>query len=173
MTNYYQDVKEFHRVFSHPGAMTPTPMTVDRGIKRSTWTAEEAVVEFLHQTATSEAEFLEAIERFKSGLDTAIEKSLQMKQPETDVERLVGQGDALTDALYFIMGSFVEIGLDPAPLFDIVQRANMAKLGPDGKPIFRESDQKVMKPEGWQPPEPQLEAEVRRQIVAASSTSKA
>jgi len=95
-----------------------------------------------------------------------------MKQPETDVERLVGQGDALTDALYFIMGSFVEIGLDPAPLFEIVQRANMAKLGPDGKPIFRESDQKVMKPEGWQPPEPQLEAEVRRQIAVASSTSK-
>ncbi len=67
-------------------------MTVDRGIKRSTWTAEEAVVEFLHQTATSEAEFLEAIERFKSGLDTAVEKSLQMKQPETDVERLLDKG---------------------------------------------------------------------------------
>ncbi|MCY1691729.1 hypothetical protein OVA29_14455 [Exiguobacterium sp. SL14] len=80
MTNYYQDVKEFHRVFSHNIAEIPTPMTVDRGIKRSTWTAEEAVVEFLHQTATSEAEFLEAIERFKSGLDTAVEKSLQMKQ---------------------------------------------------------------------------------------------
>jgi len=30
-----------------------------------------------------------------------------------------------------------------------------------------------MKPEGWQPPEPQLEAEVRRQIAAASSMSKA
>ena len=90
---------------------------------------------------------------------------MQDAPPSDDVERLVGQGDALTDALYFVMGSFVELGLDPVPLFEIVQRANMAKLGPDGKPILRESDNKVMKPEGWMPPEPELEKEVRRQIA--------
>ncbi|AFS70175.1 hypothetical protein [Exiguobacterium antarcticum] len=103
-----------------------------------------------------------AIETFKAGLDQAVKKSLKETYPSQKVERLVGQGDALTDALYFIMGSFVEAGLEPGPLFEIVQQANMAKLGPDGQPIFRESDQKVMKPAGWLPPEPQLEAEVVR-----------
>ncbi len=129
------------------------------------WTAEEAVVEFLHQSSQSEEEFLQAIEQFQVGFQKAVQKSLQDAPPSDDVERLVGQGDALTDALYFVMGSFVELGLDPVPLFEIVQRANMAKLGPDGKPILRESDNKVMKPEGWMPPEPELEKEVRRQIA--------
>ncbi|ACB60541.1 putative HAD superfamily Cof-like phosphohydrolase [Exiguobacterium sp. PvP048] len=162
--NYYQDVKQFHQTFHHPGADQPTAIPLDRGVKRATWTAEEAVVEFLHQSSQNETEFLAAIETFKAGLDQAVKKSLKETYPVTEVERLVGQGDALTDALYFIMGSFVEAGLEPGPLFEIVQQANMAKLGPDGQPIFRESDQKVMKPDGWLPPEPQLEAEVVRQM---------
>lgn len=163
---FYEEVRQFHETFGHPEAKTPRPLEVDRAIKRSVWTAEEAVVEFLHQSSASEAEFLQAIEQFKEGLENAVQKSLQDAPPTDEVQRLVGQGDALTDALYFVMGSFVELGLDPVPLFEIVQRANMAKLGPDGKPILRESDQKVMKPEGWLPPEPELEKEVRRQIAA-------
>ncbi len=34
---------------------------------------------------------------------------------------------------------------------------------PDGKPRFREGDGKILKPEGWQAPEPQLRAEIERQ----------
>ncbi|WP_420864600.1 hypothetical protein [Exiguobacterium antarcticum] len=162
--NYYQDVKQFHQTFRHPGAERPTPIPLERGIKRATWTVEEAAVEFLHQSSRDEKEFLAAIEVLKAGIDRAVEKSLNETYPTNEVEQLVGQGDALTDALYFIMGSFVEAGLEPGPLFEIVQQANMAKLGPDGQPIFRESDQKVMKPAGWLPPEPQLEAEVLRQM---------
>ncbi|WP_369792722.1 hypothetical protein [Exiguobacterium sp. AB2] len=162
---FFEEVRQFHETFGHPEAKTPEPLVLDRAVKRSVWTAEEAVVEFLHQSSRNEAEFLEAVATFKQGLDQAVEKSLSMPLPESDVERLVGQGDALTDALYFVMGSFVELGLDPVPLFEIVQRANMAKLGPDGKPILRESDNKIMKPEGWMPPEPELEAEVLRQMA--------
>lgn len=164
---FYEEVKQFHETFGHPEAKTPQPLTLDRAVKRSVWTAEEAVVEFLHQSARNEEEFLEAVDRFQEGFAKAVQKSLQDAPPSDDIERLVGQGDALTDALYFVMGSFVELGLDPVPLFEIVQRANMAKLGPDGKPILRESDNKVMKPEGWMPPEPELEAEVRRQMEQA------
>ena len=111
--NYYQDVKQFHQTFHHPGADHPTPIPLARGIKRATWTAEEAVVEFLHQSSRDENEFLASIESFKTGLDRAVEKSLRETYPTTEVEQLVGQGDALTDALYFIMGSFVEAGLEP------------------------------------------------------------
>ncbi|WP_114167181.1 hypothetical protein [Exiguobacterium sp. TNDT2] len=163
---FYEEVRQFHETFGHPEASAPQPLELDRAVKRSVWTAEEAVVEFLHQSARSEEEFLQAVATFQQGFEQAVQKSLQDAPPKNDVERLVGQGDALTDALYFVMGSFVELGLDPVPLFEIVQRANMAKLGPDGKPILRASDNKVMKPEGWLPPEPELEAEVRRQLEA-------
>ena len=81
-----------------------------------------------------------------------------------DADNVIDQADALVDAMYFILGSAVEIGVDLEPVFDIVQNANMSKLWADGKPHYRESDGKVAKPEGWQAPEPQIEAEIKKQM---------
>jgi predicted HAD superfamily Cof-like phosphohydrolase len=39
----------------------------------------------------------------------------------------------------------------------------MAKLFPDGKPRYRESDGKIIKPDGWVAPEPKLKSEIERQ----------
>ena len=47
----------------------------------------------------------------------------------------------------------------------------MAKLFPDGKPRFREGG-KILKPEGWQAPEPQLRAEIERQRQEAEKTAR-
>lgn len=58
------------------------------------------------------------------------------------------QVDALTDALYIIIGRFTKMGLNPEPFFDIVNEANMAKVGPDGKAI-RDETGKIIKPDGW------------------------
>ena len=79
-------------------------------------------------------------------------------------DNVIDQADALVDALYFILGTAVEIGVDLEPVFDIVQNANMSKLWPDGTAHYRESDGKVAKPKGWQAPEPQIEAEIKRQM---------
>lgn len=72
-----------------------------------------------------------------------------------EAENVYGQADAMIDLIYFALGTMVEMGIPPQELFEIVQAANMEKLWPDGKPHFRE-DGKVIKPEGWQPPEPKL-----------------
>lgn len=82
---------------------------------------------------------------------------------------IVDQADAYIDIIYFAVGGLVELGIDPGPLWDIVQSANMAKLGPDGQPIYH-LDGKVKKPEGWEAPEPKLLAEVERQIASANGT---
>jgi len=79
-------------------------------------------------------------------------------------DNVIDQADALVDALYFILGTAVEIGVDLEPVFDIVQKANMSKLWADGKPHYRESDGKVAKPEGWVAPEPQIQAEIEKQM---------
>ena len=81
-----------------------------------------------------------------------------------DADNVIDQADALVDALYFILGTAVEIGVDLEPVFDIVQNANMAKLWADGKPHYRELDGKVAKPDGWEAPEPQIQAEIERQM---------
>ena len=52
--------------------------------------------------------------------------------------------DALTDILYVTYGAGFAYGIDLDKCFKEVQRANMSKLGTDGKPIFNEKG-KVMK----------------------------
>jgi predicted HAD superfamily Cof-like phosphohydrolase len=59
---------------------------------------------------------------------------------------LIEIADALGDMLYILCGTIIEHGLQHKieAVFDEIQRSNMSKLDPDGKPIYRE-DGKVMK----------------------------
>lgn len=92
-----------------------------------------------------------------------------------DATTIEDQADAAIDGLYFNIGTLVELGVDPSPLWEIVQKANMAKKHlidgvltvvyfPEGHPKAG----KVMKPDGWQDPKPLLKAEVERQIALAN-----
>jgi predicted HAD superfamily Cof-like phosphohydrolase len=161
-----EEVGKFHTAFGHPVADKIKPLSISRALNRAIWTGEEALVEFLHQSSPNQATFLTAYDQMIKGLEKAKQKSLSMKYNETDLDIIIGQSDALIDAFYFLAGTLVETGVKPQALFDIVQAANMAKLGPDGKPIIRPEDGKIMKPEGWEPPEAKLEAEIKRQINA-------
>lgn len=78
-------------------------------------------------------------------------------------EDITDQADALADLLYFVYGTFVNIGVDPAIIFTAVHEANMRKLWDDGLPRWREEDGKVIKPPGWVGPEPAITAEIERQ----------
>ncbi|MCH2205359.1 MAG: hypothetical protein MK132_05775 [Lentisphaerales bacterium] len=73
----------------------------------------------------------------------------------------IEQADALVDAIYYICDTAVRHGLNLDPLFKIVHRANMQKVV-DGKVIRRE-DGKILKPEGWEDPEPYLRREMENQ----------
>ena len=60
--------------------------------------------------------------------------------------------DALTDILYVTYGAGFAYGIDLDKCFKEVQRANMSKLGEDGKPIFNEKG-KVMKGPNYREPD--------------------
>jgi predicted HAD superfamily Cof-like phosphohydrolase len=77
------------------------------------------------------------------------EEVTELKKAE-DMEDVA---DALGDILYIAFGTIHEYGLADRIIFifDEIHKANMAKLGEDGKPIYRK-DGKVLKPEGWRPP---------------------
>jgi predicted HAD superfamily Cof-like phosphohydrolase len=81
---------------------------------------------------------------------------------------VVDQADAMIDLIYFAVGTLVEMGVRPAPLFDIVHRANMTKLWPDGAPRWRE-DGKTIKPPSWVDPAEALRSEIERQQGGAGS----
>ena len=59
--------------------------------------------------------------------------------------------DALTDILYVTYGAGCAYGIDLDKCFQEVQRANMSKLGVDGKPIYNEKG-KVMKGPNYSEP---------------------
>lgn len=56
--------------------------------------------------------------------------------------------DALADLIYVAIGTAITYGIDLRPVWEEVHRTNMAKTGGG-----RRRDGKVLKPEGWQPPD--------------------
>jgi predicted HAD superfamily Cof-like phosphohydrolase len=58
----------------------------------------------------------------------------------------------LADIIYIVCGTAASYGIPLDVVFDEVHKSNMAKLGPDGKPKRRE-DGKILKPDGWTPPD--------------------
>jgi|SRR5579875_1999583 len=64
---------------------------------------------------------------------------------------LVEVADAIADLIYVACGMAVAYGIPLNEVWAEVQRSNMAKLGPNGKAIYRE-DGKVLKPVNWTPP---------------------
>lgn len=64
---------------------------------------------------------------------------------------LVEAIDGMCDVMYVVLGTAIEFGVDLAPFFDEVHRTNMLKVGGATR-----EDGKILKPEGWQPPQIEL-----------------
>lgn len=71
--------------------------------------------------------------------------------------KLVDAADALVDLTYITLGCAHAMGLPFDELFAVVHNANMAKVPADEtRRSLRGQQYDVVKPDGWQPPEPQL-----------------
>ena len=73
-----------------------------------------------------------------------IKEELNELEQAMKTKNLKEIADALTDILYVTYGAGCAYGIDLDKCFREVQRANMSKLGKDGKPIYNEKG-KVMK----------------------------
>ena len=73
-----------------------------------------------------------------------IKEELNELEQAMKTKNLKEVADALTDILYVTYGAGYAYGIDLDKCFKEVQRANMSKLGNDGKPIYNEKG-KVMK----------------------------
>lgn len=73
-----------------------------------------------------------------------IKEELSELEEAMKTKNLKEVADALTDILYVTYGAGYAYGIDLDQCFKEVQRANMSKLGEDGKPIYNEKG-KVMK----------------------------
>lgn len=61
--------------------------------------------------------------------------------------------DALIDILVVTIGALHSIGVDAEGAWREVHASNMAKIDPETGRVRKREDGKVLKPEGWKPPE--------------------
>ena len=80
-----------------------------------------------------------------------IKEELNELEQAMKTQDLKEVADALTDILYVTYGAGYAYGIDLDKCFKEVQRANMSKLGADGKPIFNDKG-KVMKGPNYSEP---------------------
>lgn len=100
-----------------------------------------------------------AAERVETRVNWLLEEINEFKEAST----IQDQADAMIDTIYLALGTLVEMGVKPEALFNIVHEANMSKLWEDGRPRYRESDGKVIKPPTWKDPQPRLAEEIEEQ----------
>ena len=80
-----------------------------------------------------------------------IKEELKELEQAMKTKNLREIADALTDILYVTYGAGYAYGIDLDKCFKEVQRANMSKLGKDGKPIYNKKG-KVMKGPNYSEP---------------------
>ena len=80
-----------------------------------------------------------------------IKEELDELEEAIKTKNLKEVADALTDILYVTYGAGCAYGIDLDKCFKEVQRANMSKLGVDGKPIYNEKGKVLKGPNYFKP----------------------
>ena len=132
-------VAEFHQKFGQPILPVPGVPDDDRVRMRPRLITEEVF------------EVLGAIFPRADWSRLRAEVAYKIDHEEVDVD-LVNLAHELADLAYVVEGTNLEIGVDGEAVGVEVHRANMSKLGPDGRPVLR-ADGKVQKGPHYAPPD--------------------
>jgi predicted HAD superfamily Cof-like phosphohydrolase len=98
--------------------------------------------------ASGQTTGIENIEQYKL-YHNLIKEEVQELEDSTTREDDV---DALVDILVVTIGALHSIGVDVEGAWNEVHRSNMAKIDAGTGVVLRREDGKILKPEGWQPP---------------------
>lgn len=125
----FEDVRDFHRACGLPDNDRPTLPTRDEVRLRERLIREE--------------------------VDDELAGALYVLGDESEPEEgrwaaMTAAADAIADSIYVLLGTAATFGLPMAEIWKRVHESNMAKVK-DG--VRRRADGKILKPEGWQPPD--------------------
>jgi predicted HAD superfamily Cof-like phosphohydrolase len=132
----FQDVLDFHLKLKpeHPRALPGLPR------------AELGALVFRLVDEECNAELLPALMELAE-YASDVEDGVRELDDEWFRAKLAEAADGAADLKYVLNGAMLAYGVDLRPVWDEVQRANMAKEGGSRRP-----DGKILKPEGWVPP---------------------
>lgn len=89
------------------------------------------------------------VELYRKLINEEFNEFLEAYQANDDVEQL----DACMDMIWVILGFCHMKKYDIAGAWNEVVKTNMAKVDPDTGKVRRRDDGKILKPEGWKPPD--------------------
>jgi predicted HAD superfamily Cof-like phosphohydrolase len=148
----YEMVREQHEAWDAPIADVPGPIPADRLKLRFYLICEEVAELLCAMAGLSEAEAKDWINEFEG----IAQELWDIRRPDIDLAQIA---DGACDSHVVISGTSVEFGIPEDEVYAEVHRANVDKgMGP------RREDGKVLKPEGWRPPDVKsiIEAAQRR-----------
>lgn len=89
-------------------------------------------------------------DRKRLRIDLVTEEVVKELLPAMEADDIEKIADAMIDSIYVIVGAALEYGIPLDLIWPIVQSANMAKVT---STVAKRADGKVLKPEGWVPPD--------------------
>ena len=88
-------------------------------------------------------------ELYKKLIKEEIEEFWEAEAVSDDVEQI----DACFDMMWVIIGYMKSRGWDCEGIWDEGAKSNLSKIDPDTCKVIRREDGKILKPEGWKPPD--------------------
>ena len=85
---------------------------------------------------------------YKKLIKEEVEEFWEAEAASDDVEEI----DACFDMMWVIIGYMKSRGWDCEQIWDEGAKSNLSKIDPDTGFVKRRDDGKILKPEGWQPP---------------------
>lgn len=138
-------VLKFHETFNHPVAYFPQVPSTELRKLRVALLLEE-VIELAEASGMNVR-----VDRATDAPGKPMKHTFEVWPSRENRCNMVEVADALADIRYVTDGANLVYGIPGHAILRIVHQSNMSKLGPDGKPIFRE-DGKVLKgPDYWEP----------------------
>jgi predicted HAD superfamily Cof-like phosphohydrolase len=137
-----QQVKDFHLQVTKQNTSPSEPML------RADELRAALIVEEALEAAVATVGFEKAMEIVRKTLKKMGDRVAV--DPKCGEPSLVGALGEYADLLYVTFGSFEDAGVDGEPFFEEIHRANMMKVGAQ---VGSEPAGKMLKPEGWCPPD--------------------
>lgn len=86
---------------------------------------------------------------YKKLIDEEYSEFIEAWEANDDVEK----ADACFDMMWVIVGYMHSRGWDTSAIWDEGSWSNLSKIDPITKRVIKREDGKVLKPEGWKPPD--------------------
>jgi predicted HAD superfamily Cof-like phosphohydrolase len=104
-------------------------------------------------------------DRLQLRLDLMAEEHRELVEA-LEADDVANSAKEAADLIVTVLGTMAEMGVPFDAVWAAVHASNMAKRGPD-KQVIRRADGKILKPEGWQPPD------IRALLFAAATSGSA